>query len=149
MSTDTVSYAGMVAFFADIVSRADAASPRHPSPLVYDSAIECLAVLDNALPSGAGFDARPERCTGGAAGFGRIRWAVPFHAMNADGWYVRWAQYVVTARPSWDGSPDVTVKGPACNGTRDYVADVYAEFLARPWRRSFDPARGWTVTPCE
>ena len=138
------SYAAMVAFFADIV-----ASPCNVAPLARSSAADCLNTLDAALPSGAGFDARPERCTGGRTGLGRFRWAVPFHVMNGEGWYVRWAQYVVTARPSWDGSPDVTIRGPSCNGTREYVADVYAEFLNRPWRRSFDPAAGWTVTPCE
>jgi hypothetical protein len=145
------SYAAAVAFFNDIIIRDTV------SPLVRDSAADCLAALDRALPSGSGFDARADRLTGadvndwafytGKVSRYVLRWSVPFHVMDDNGRYTRWAQYVVTAKPAWEGSPDVTIRGPSCNGTREYVADVYSEFLARPWCRSFDPASGWAVAP--
>jgi hypothetical protein len=50
--------------------------------------------------------------------------------MNPDGFYDGWRDYMVTARPAFDGVT-VTVTGKDYNGTKDYLGDLFHEILTR------------------
>ena len=51
-----------------------------------------------------------------------------YHHMNQDGYYIRWTEHRVTVRPDWQGV-SITISGRNRNDIKDYLADVYGEWL--------------------
>lgn len=63
----------------------------------------------------------------------RLVFFVPFHRMNAHGYYDGWQTFRVVARPTFGGI-DVAVTGRGDEGTKDWLADVF-----RDWAESLAP----------
>lgn len=87
-----------------------------------------VALAREHLPSGSGIDSGCTVVLSTPAD--RVCINVPFHCMNPDGYYDGWRDYMVTARPAFDGIT-VTVTGRDYNGTKDYLGELFHEVLTR------------------
>lgn len=89
-----------------------------------------IAALMKELPSGSGFDNGTEidldRSTGE-----KLVFTTAFHHMAESGMYDGWTEHTVTARPSFLFGFSLTVSGRDRNQIKDYIADTFAETLAR------------------
>ena len=101
-----------------------------------------LAQVLRELPSGSGFDDRPEllKLTSD-----RLVLRVPFHPLSEHGFYKAWVNLRVTVRSTF-GGPDITVTGGRDADLRSYVGEVYHEALtADCWTQRFDPTTSTTT----
>ena len=92
------------------------------------------ALARDYLPSGSGFD------SGSAVDLNASRpdcivIRTEFHHMHESGVYDGWTQHVVRVRPSLAYGLAITVSGPNRDGTKDYIAEVFADSLeSNQWR---------------
>jgi len=127
------------------------------------AAFNAMTDHDGRLKAGAVYRALLGRLPSGA-GFGvplSVSWGRPFapgaaaplivvteyHRMNDAGFYVGWVRYALKVTPSWGGGIDVTIRGPAADGLREYVAEVYHAALCEPAEAVFAMGEGWRLLP--
>jgi hypothetical protein len=87
-------------------------------------------IMDCA-PSGAGFDDGTrlveDRCTDRCLVF-----ETAFHHMDEGGVYDGWTEHRVTAHSTFQGL-DVRVGGRDRNQIKEYIGDLFYEWLTEPW----------------
>lgn len=85
------------------------------------------------LPHGSGFDSDPEIDVE-ASREDRLVFRGSFHAMNSDGYYTRWYDFRVIARPSFLGSGGVDVRVRSSDrlpaDLRELIDEAYYEALS-------------------
>jgi hypothetical protein len=77
-------------------------------------------------PSGSGFD------NGTQIDEDRsdvLRFATAFHHMDECGMYDGWTEHTIRVKPSLAWGFDLKVSGRDRNGIKDYIADVFAQWL--------------------
>lgn len=79
-------------------------------------------------PSGSGFNNGTQLLTAKPL---RLEFGTAFHHMHENGYYDGWTQYKVIVTPSFNGF-DLKVTGRDRNGIKDYIADVFYNWLATP-----------------
>lgn len=89
--------------------------------------IECLT--DKHLPHGGGFDAGTnfdeDRSTAN-----KLVFHTSFHHMNANGYYTRWTEHTLIARPSFIHDFEFSsISGINHNGIKDYLAEYFNSCL--------------------
>ena len=107
-----------------------------------DRSLDLLPAILRELPSGSGFDDRPELISHTAE---RVELRVPLHPLSEHGFYKAWVNLRVIVRATLSG-PDITVKGGRDADLRSYVGEVYHEALtADCWTQRFDPTTSTTT----
>ncbi len=81
-------------------------------------------------PSGSGFD-NGTRLDLDASNSQRLVFVTSFHHMNDTGYYCGWTDHKVTVRPSFAFDFDLSIGGRNRNDIKEYIADVFGEFLRR------------------
>jgi hypothetical protein len=87
-------------------------------------------LVRNHLPSGSGIDNGVHWREDSTAD--RLRFALSFHHMNADGFYDGWTDHVITVRPDLAYGFALSVSGRDRNGIKDYLAETMHAALAAP-----------------
>jgi hypothetical protein len=87
---------------------------------------ERLARLMETAPSGSGFDAGTQIDEDRSD---VLRFATSYHHMNDGGMYDGWTEHVIRVKPSLAWGFDLTVSGPNRNDIKDYIADVFSQWL--------------------
>lgn len=95
----------------------------------YDRWSERLKAIMDTAPSGGGIDNGTQLDS--TSGAGKLIFLAPFHHMNDAGMYDGWTDHRVVVRPAFDGI-DVTVTGRNRNQIKDYLGDVFHEWLTAP-----------------
>lgn len=88
-----------------------------------------LSILQDALPSGSGFDS----CTTinvEKSSNHKLVFDTSFHHMDDNGYYDGWTEHKVTVTPRFDGSFDVHVSGRNKNDIKDYIAETFYNVLS-------------------
>lgn len=91
-------------------------------------------IARNALPSGSGFDNGTKIDVGRCNGV-KLAFETAFHHMGEHGMYTEWTEHSVLVTPTFDGIA-VKVFGRNRNGIKDYIGEVFAEVLNRPYEWS-------------
>jgi len=89
------------------------------------------AFMRSSAPSGAGFD-NGTRLNLERSNARRLEFTTAFHHMDEHGSYDGWTEHTVTVRPNLALGFELTVGGKDRNGIKDYIADVFHEWLSSP-----------------
>lgn len=98
----------------------------HMPQFVRDQRIVRNVELLESRPHGGGFDRGTTLLT---ASDTKLCFETWFHHMDEFGVYDGWTQHYVTVKPTFSGYFDIKVTGSNRNNIRDYVAEVFAEWL--------------------
>jgi len=80
-------------------------------------------------PSGSGFDSGTQLSEDSKPD--RLIFCVEYHHMNDNGFYDGWTQHKVIVKPSLMHGLDMRVTGRDRNMIKDYIADVFSEWLTQ------------------
>jgi hypothetical protein len=97
-------------------------------------------IQDEWLPSGGGIDAWCQVDLDKSHA-DRIVLTVSFHHMSEHGCYDGWSNYRVTLRPSFEGSPRITITGRDRNGVKDHIADTLHHMVMRSYMTTAERVR--------
>lgn len=87
-------------------------------------------LLGDHAPSGSGIDnGAPLQINDDPT---RLEFRVDFHHMNGAGFYDGWTEHRVIVRPSLAHGIDIRITGPNRNDIKEYLHQVFEEFLTRP-----------------
>jgi hypothetical protein len=90
--------------------------------------------LMQTAPSGNGIDSGTTliRENDGKApkGVNKLQFRADFHHMNDAGYYDGWTEHIITVRPDLGFGFDLTVSGRNRNGIKEYLAEIYYQWLS-------------------
>jgi len=87
-----------------------------------------LAIVKATAPSGSGIDCGTELDLENSTSE-RLVFTLSFHHMNEHGSYDGWSNHEIVVKSSLAFGLDVKVKGQNRNDVKDYLHEVYAEWL--------------------
>lgn len=89
--------------------------------------------IDNIMksaPSGAGFDLGTSLSTD-YSGDNKLIFITNFHHMNENGYYYTWSCHEIEVTPDLGYELGINVSGSNKNEIKDYIADVFIEWLTQ------------------
>lgn len=89
------------------------------------------AFVRDGAPSGSGFD-NGTRLNLECSNARRLVFTTAFHHLDEHGSYDGWTEHIVTVRPNLALGFELTVGGKDRDGIKDYIADVFHEWLSSP-----------------
>lgn len=89
---------------------------------------EAIHSLMDTAPSGSGIDCGTQLDID-RSGKGRLIFICAFHHMNESGMYDGWTEHEIIVTPSFSTGPDIRITGRNRNVIKEYLYDVYYEWL--------------------
>lgn len=85
--------------------------------------------LMETAPSGSGIDSGTKLLIT-ACSDTRLTFGTAFHHMDDNGYYAGWTQHTVVVTATLTGSPSIVVKGRNRNDIKEYLAELFSEWLS-------------------